>query len=218
MASRRRLSSHERRKQILRCAIRVFARRSYYGATTKTISEEAGVAEALIYRYFGNKRALFTAAVDHTGGRLIESIAAIVDAHGEDPAKTLSALLHYYLEILRRHQDFAKMIFWVSAELDDPEVASVYLPHQERALGLLQGTIESWQEAGRIRPGVSPRSAAWMILGSYQLLALMKHSGHLDEVNVRAVLDLAAPFLNPADASSAAAAVAQPEAGASASE
>lgn len=203
MASRRRLSSHERRRQILRCAIRVFARRSYYGATTKMISEEAGVAEALIYRYFGSKRALFTAAVEHTGGRLIEAITAIVEAHGDDPAKTLNALLHYYLEILRRHQEFAKMIFWVSAELDDPEVASVYLPHQERALGLLRGVIERWQASGRIRPDVAPRSAAWMILGSYQLLALMKHSGRLDEVNARAVLELAAPYLSPLSADAA---------------
>ncbi|MEO1268906.1 MAG: helix-turn-helix domain-containing protein, partial [Myxococcota bacterium] len=153
-----RLSSDERRRQILRCAIRVFARRSYYGATTRMISEEAGVAEALIYRYFDSKRALFTAAVEHTSRRLVDEIARVVQAHASEPHRALDALLRYYLELLRRHEDFAKMIFWVSAELDDPEVGQVYLPYQEQALTLLTEAIERWQAAGMIRGGIQPRA------------------------------------------------------------
>ena len=190
----KRLSSDERRKQILGCAIRVFARKSFHGATTRMISEEAGIAEALIYRYFGSKRKLFTAAVDHTGNRLVSGLRAILEEHDDDPVAALGGLVRFYVTLLERHQELAKMIFLVSAELDDPEVREVYLPYQEQALGLLEATILRWQEAGFVRTDVAPRAAAWVLLGSYQLLALMKHSGRLEELNVELALALLRPF------------------------
>ncbi len=190
----KRLSSVERRKQILGCAIRVFARNSYHGATTRMISEEAGIAEALIYRYFGSKRKLFSAAVDHTGSRLVAGLQSILDTHPDEPLAALAALLRFYVDLLERHEELAKMIFLVSAELDDPEVREVYLPYQERALSILKGAIERWQAAGFVRDDVAPRAAAWVLLGSYQLLALMKHSGRLDELNLDVALALVRPF------------------------
>ena len=193
----RRLGSKERRKQILRSAIRVFAQRSYYGATTKMISKEAGVAEALIYRYFKSKRKLFTEAVEHTSRRLVDEIARLIEDNQQDPDRALKALLGYYLDLLSRHQDFAKMIFWVSAELDDPEVREVYLPYQEEALAILTSAIEGWQLNNKLRPDVQPRAAAWMVLGLYQVLALMKHSGKLEEVDADAVVAIMKPYLTP---------------------
>lgn len=190
----KRLSSSERRKQILGCSIRVFARHSYHGATTRMISEEAGIAEALIYRYFGSKRKLFSAAVDHTGGRLVAGLSEILTTNRDDPVAALAALVQFYVNLLERHEELAKMIFLVSAELDDPEVREVYLPYQEEALGLLKTTIARWQDAGFVRKDVAPRAAAWVLLGSYQLLALMKHSGRLEELNLEVALDLVRPF------------------------
>jgi AcrR family transcriptional regulator len=190
----KRLSSVERRKQILGCAIRVFARHSFHGATTRMISEEAGIAEALIYRYFGSKRKLFSAAVDHTGGRLVQGLVTILDENPDEPLAALAGLVRFYVDLLERHEELAKMIFLVSAELDDPEVREVYLPYQEQALGLLEGAIARWQDVGFVRKDIAPRAGAWVLLGSYQLLALMKHSGRLDELNLEVALALVRPF------------------------
>ena len=189
------MASKERRKQILRSAIRVFAEHSYRGATTKMISQEANVAEALIYRHFKSKRFLFTEAVEHSCRRLVVEIERILEMHPDDPAAALGAVLEYYHELLERHQDFAKMIFWVSAELDSDDVREVYLPFQEQALELFMTAISGWQQQGLLREDVPPRAAAWMILGSYQVLALMKHSGKLEEVNAKAAVALMKPYL-----------------------
>ncbi len=191
----RRLSSEQRRKQILQCAISVFARHSYRGATTKMISREAGIAEALIYRYFGSKERLFTEAVDHTGRRLVEGLELCMEAHRDRPVEALVATLQFYLTMLSKHETLAKMVFVAAAELDDPVVRSAYLPHQDRALDVVTGALERWQEQGRVRADLPPRAAAWLFIGAYQLLALMKRSGGLGQVDPQAAVDLIRPLL-----------------------
>ena len=192
----KRLSSNERRKQILHCAIRVFARHSYRGATTKMISKEAGIAEALIYRYFGSKQKLFTEAVDHTGLRLVEGLERCMRENSEDPLEALNATLKFYLQMLNRHENLAKMVFVTAAELDDPVVRDTYLPHQEKALEIVTQSLEVWQEAGKVRRDLPPRAAAWLFIGAYTLLALMKRSGGLNQVDPTAAVDLVRPLLS----------------------
>jgi AcrR family transcriptional regulator len=52
-------------KLILEASISVFSKVGFGKATTKEISQKAGVAEALILRYFGTKRGLLLAILKH---------------------------------------------------------------------------------------------------------------------------------------------------------
>jgi AcrR family transcriptional regulator len=196
----KRLPAEERKKQILKCATRVFAKKGYHGATTKAISEEAGIAEALIYRYFGSKKGLFTEAVERTGERLVAGLESAFSENPSSPAVALQRTYEFYLRLLEKQKDLAKMIFLVSAELDDPVIRDVYLPHQERALRVIGEAIKGWQKRGLVRSAVPPRAAAWFFLGGYQVLALMKHSGRIEELDPRSVWELIRPFL-PIDGS-----------------
>jgi AcrR family transcriptional regulator len=191
----KRLPAAQRKKQILRCAIHVFAQKGYHGSTTKRISQEAGVAEALIYRYFGSKEALFVEAIEKTGEKLVEGVESVLEEYSDNPSIAMSRIYAFYLNLLVKQKDMAKMIFLVSAELDEPVVRKVYLPYQERALKAISRAVKSWQIAGILREDVAPRAGAWMLLGGFHVLALMKHSGKLDELNPRAVLALVRPFL-----------------------
>ena len=58
-----RLSAEERRETILEAARRVFLESGFAGARTRRIAEEAGITEALLYRYFPSKTDIFRAAV-----------------------------------------------------------------------------------------------------------------------------------------------------------
>jgi TetR/AcrR family transcriptional regulator len=55
----------DRRHQLLETALEVFSRRGFEGATTKEIAAEAGVNEAVIFRHFPNKQALYAAVLDY---------------------------------------------------------------------------------------------------------------------------------------------------------
>jgi TetR/AcrR family transcriptional regulator len=53
----------DRRQQLIETALDVFSRKGFDGATTKEIAVAAGVTEAIVFRHFPNKQALYTAVV-----------------------------------------------------------------------------------------------------------------------------------------------------------
>lgn len=59
-----RMSAEDRRNQVLREAIPVFARYGFEGATTAEIAKRAGVAQPYVIRLFETKKALFIAACE----------------------------------------------------------------------------------------------------------------------------------------------------------
>lgn len=59
----RRLPAPERREQILAAARKAFAESGFSGTRVADISKVAGVNEAILYRHFDSKEALFEAAV-----------------------------------------------------------------------------------------------------------------------------------------------------------
>jgi AcrR family transcriptional regulator len=61
MGERRRLTGQERRESILRAARRVFAENGFRGTTTRALAEAAGVSEALLFKHFPSKEALYGA-------------------------------------------------------------------------------------------------------------------------------------------------------------
>jgi TetR/AcrR family transcriptional regulator len=60
-----RMSASDRRQQLLETALDLFSRKGFEGATTKEIAAAAGVTEAIIFRHFPTKQALYTAVLDY---------------------------------------------------------------------------------------------------------------------------------------------------------
>jgi len=59
------MSAADRRVAILDALVPVFAKRGLRGATTRALAKAAGVSEALLYRHFPSKRALYAAIQRH---------------------------------------------------------------------------------------------------------------------------------------------------------
>jgi AcrR family transcriptional regulator len=56
-----RLNSEERRAAIVKAVRKVFAEKGFDGTTTRELAEAAGVSEALLFKHFPNKEALYSA-------------------------------------------------------------------------------------------------------------------------------------------------------------
>jgi AcrR family transcriptional regulator len=61
MGARAKLSAEERRAAIIQAVRRVFADKGFHGTTTRELADAAGVSEALLFKHFPNKEALFSA-------------------------------------------------------------------------------------------------------------------------------------------------------------
>jgi AcrR family transcriptional regulator len=82
---RTRLRAEERREKILEAARRVFLESGFAGARTRRIAEEAGITEALLYRFYPSKTEIFRAAVHEPLERFCsELLATTADI---DPAR-----------------------------------------------------------------------------------------------------------------------------------
>ena len=58
-----RMQGADRKHQLLETALEVFSRQGFEGATTKEIAARAGVTEAVIFRHFPSKHALYEAVL-----------------------------------------------------------------------------------------------------------------------------------------------------------
>jgi len=63
-----RLNATDRRHQLLEAALDFFSRKGFEGTTTKEIAAAAGVTEAIVFRHFLSKQALYQAVLDHCHG------------------------------------------------------------------------------------------------------------------------------------------------------
>src|SRR3954449_11238435 len=61
MKSTAKLSSEERRAAIIKAVRRLFAEKGFHGTTTRELAEAAEVSEALLFKHFPNKEALYSA-------------------------------------------------------------------------------------------------------------------------------------------------------------
>src|SRR5688572_17283229 len=61
---KKRISSEDRRDQIINVAAQLFSQKGFNGTTTKEIAEQAGVSEAIIFRHFQTKQELYSAILD----------------------------------------------------------------------------------------------------------------------------------------------------------
>ena len=58
-----RMTAEDRRGQILRGAMELFAEKGFRGATTREIARHLGISEALMFKYFPSKEALYRAII-----------------------------------------------------------------------------------------------------------------------------------------------------------
>ena len=89
-----RLSSEVRRAAIIRAVRRAFAEKGLHGTTTRELADAAGVSEALLFKHFPNKEALFSAmqtscCSEQDHGK-IERLEAL-----EPNASTLVLMVHF---------------------------------------------------------------------------------------------------------------------------
>src|SRR5262245_47623636 len=98
--------SDDKRRRILEAAVRVFARKGYYGARVSEIARKAGVADGTIYLYFKNKEDVLVALFDEVMAEHLERGKAELRA-AKGAAARLQAVAEHHLRLFGDNPDLA---------------------------------------------------------------------------------------------------------------
>ncbi|MFJ5303121.1 TetR/AcrR family transcriptional regulator [Streptomyces sp. NPDC088350] len=98
--TRRRLSTEERREQLLTVGARLFSESPYDDVWIEQVAEIAGVSRGLLYHYFPTKRDFFAAVVERESERMLRMTAAVP---GVPAREQLAVALDTYLEYVHTH-------------------------------------------------------------------------------------------------------------------
>jgi AcrR family transcriptional regulator len=162
------LSSEERRAAIMAAVRRLFADKGFHGTTTRELAEAAGVSEALLFKHFPNKEALYSAMLlascPAKDSPILERLRSL-----EPSASSLVILVHQIVARLvegcgpdKEEQEIQHHLMLRSL-LEDGEFARFFL---ERALACWLTKVEECLKAAiaageAVALPVQPRLAGW---------------------------------------------------------
>lgn len=150
--------TEEKRRSILDAALEVFAQSGYRSGSLREVAERVGMSEAGLLHHFPNKSALLAAVLERRDDR---SLSFVPLDHDVDPVETLRglvALARYNASV----PGVVELYCTLSAEATSPDhPAHDYF--QRRYAWTLESIEQRFQalaDDGRLRPGVTPGSAA----------------------------------------------------------
>jgi TetR/AcrR family transcriptional regulator len=101
--------SDQTRQRILQAAIGEFSAHGLAGARTDSIAQSAQVNKALLYYYFKNKEALYTATIEDVMGTVVKTTSAIFEHQCSPGEQLLRLTLNHFDRILTQH-DFQNLM------------------------------------------------------------------------------------------------------------
>lgn len=153
-----RRTSQERRRQIIAVATDLFSQKGFRGTTTKEIAERAGVSEAIIFRHFSTKRALYHALLDaktHSEGVLARATEAARTGHDAAVFRAVAGEM-----VASTEKDPTLMRLLLFSALEAHDLSGIFFESRVRRLHeFLSEYISRGIAAGRFR-SVNPLVAA----------------------------------------------------------
>ncbi len=176
-----RLASAERRQSIVDAAVLLFARKGFSGTTTRQIAEAAGVSEALVFKYFASKTALYEAIFADCG----EVNSALQQLQQMPPStKALVEIVenvfaHFTQLDQWTERDQAHHRLFLHSLLEDGEFARTGLnAFADCLMPLLEPCLEAARAAGDLTPQApSARAAFWFMAQTPLMLGSLALTG-----------------------------------------
>ena len=156
--------STERRSELLRAAVRVFARKGFRASRVADIAEEAGVAHGLLYHYFRSKDEVLDEIFRRTWSNLAEALREI-EASGAPLREQLQRFAAVYLGSWLETPELIRVLVREIARGPDVGVRADQI---QAVLGSVARLIDAAKRRGEVRPDVDARFAAVAIYGALE--------------------------------------------------
>jgi AcrR family transcriptional regulator len=139
----------ERSLEILDVAVQTFAAKGYNQTDVQEIADRVGVGKGTVYRHFGNKEALFLAAVAHARDKLISAVDSSKNPEME-PLLQLRTCMTAILRFFDAHAEIVELIIEERSLFRDRR-PSLFFEHDEKKKAEWAARLQEMIDAGIIR-------------------------------------------------------------------
>lgn len=168
------MSGTDRRHQLLDTALEIFAQKGFEGTTTKEVAAAAGVTEAIIFRHFPTKQALYTAVLDqHVESAAVRDWLSEIKSWMEqnNDAEVLRSIAKVILKSYRTDARYERVLLFAALEGHELGLAhnrQLATPIYE----LLCDYFARRQKEGAVA-GLQPGAIIWAVAGMTKNHAMM---------------------------------------------
>lgn len=155
-------SGQDRQASLISAAASLFAAKGFKGTTTKEIAKAAGISEALVFKYFPTKRALYAAILAEKAplSQLVDAVEEF--ARKRDDQRVFTLIASYRI---RPGADPTMLRLLLFSALEGHELAEMFFGKQHRVFyDYLAGYIRTRVQEGAFRK-MDPLLAAHAFIG-----------------------------------------------------
>jgi AcrR family transcriptional regulator len=167
----------ETRQRILAAASQLMAKKGFKGATTRKISELAGVNEVTIFRHFTNKKGIVVELLTE----MLDFRKPLEQSLEGDITQIREMLIKYGRTYYQLLVDRKELIMISMMESDNyPEVGKLFCSMPHAAIELLDNKLKSFQEQGHLSQNLQTWSIAAMFVATYFHGFMARYRLHFD--------------------------------------
>jgi AcrR family transcriptional regulator len=189
LTAKRRLSTDDRREQLLVSGVRLLEKRPYDEVSIEEIARAAGVSKGLLYHYFPTKNDFLIAAIERGQDELAELTAPDPSL---PPAEQLSASLERFLDFVEEHEAAYSAIFR-SRGGGEPEIQAALEAGRRQRMDAVIDSLASWEAAPadvERTPVLETTVQGWFFFVEGSVLRWLEHRD-LERDELRELLGLA---------------------------
>ncbi len=167
------------KEQLLKATLKLISEKGYLGATTREISQEAGVTELTLFRHFGSKERLFEELLNSYSflPQLKELLPELDDLPFE---QSLELLAMRYLMALKERKAMIRILY-SEVTIYPEKIREVYNRFIDEMRATLAAYFERLQKGGMLRKTMSPEMAArvflWILFSYFRSEEIMRPAG-----------------------------------------
>ena len=196
-----RMSAENRRDQIIRVAADLFAQQGFKGTTTRQIAEQAGITDALVFKYFDTKESLYSAVITHKACEFsnwdLREIQTEIEAKDDTGVFQGTALV--ILNSVKRDPGLMRLLLH-SGLAEDHQLSNLIFQSQVTNLVKVLGAyVQTRIEDGAFRdrdPMIAARGFLGMINHQVLMREIFKHEAYVKYSNQDLAEAYTSLFLN----------------------
>jgi AcrR family transcriptional regulator len=172
-----RMTADLRRQLILGAAKRCFARHGFAGTTTKSVAAAASISEALLFKHFPSKAALYAEILAEE----CEADPELAHLLGQEPStatlvELMRGMVRHFLEVSKDPEEEQRLRLMATSHLDDGEFARLIYVKIEKLIGsIFAASLNAAIAAGdAARIGREPLDLFWFAHHTVLMAALTR--------------------------------------------